>query len=487
MAKLFTNVSLEAIEGNTELQNATDNVVNDVLTDDAKAEAIAAKNSIDGYNTTIVQAEESIATLAEELVKTEPTEEDTELSEEALAFDTKKKAIIVNEALKRISTRLGIEPSSAVSTETLLVAPHATLTLAREGISEFIEKIISAIREFFQKVWAKLKVYAANVVIYFSKFNERIKQIRAMIKAPDDLKVNVYKDDISILAPKLMNKVPGTDITFVVENLLRTMESNARAVDTLVNGHRNLVSKYLTEISEYLKDKPIIGRFIAKHATEAGFLNKFEEEHFGIKDVKNWYDLPKEKYIGVHLLRYNGTALLVTNDEDRFRVSKTILTLSQSTMKSLEKGCRTYLTLNECVKYLNQLETLTKRIKQDNDNIITKYNAAIKNNDDMMADFRKKIDTGIIKEGTAQKQLADLRQMNLIAILTLPELLFDRIDNFKNILFIITKSIQGHQRFDYERSEQGKERPRVETNLEKMKHRVSNFMGNVKDKIDDIF
>ena len=487
MAKLFTNVSLEAIEGNTELQNATDNVVNDVLTDDAKAEAIAAKNSIDGYNTTIVQAEESIATLAEELVKTEPTEEDTELSEEALAFDTKKKAIIVNEALKRISTRLGIEPSSAVSTETLLVAPHATLTLAREGISEFIEKIISAIREFFQKVWAKLKVYAANVVIYFSKFNERIKQIRAMIKAPDDLKVNVYKDDISILAPKLMNKVPGTDITFVVENLLRTMESNARAVDTLVNGHRNLVSKYLTEISEYLKDKPIIGRFIAKHATEAGFLNKFEEEHFGIKDVKNWYDLPKEKYIGVHLLRYNGTALLVTNDEDRFRVSKTILTLSQSTMKSLEKGCRTYLTLNECVKYLNQLETLTKRIKQDNDNIITKYNAAIKNNDDMMADFRKKIDTGIIKEGTAQKQLADLRQMNLIAILTLPELLFDRIDNFKNILFIITKSIQGHQRFDYERSEQGKERPRVETNLEKMKHRVSNFMGDVKDKIDDIF
>lgn len=487
MAKLFTNVSLEAIEGNTELQNATDNVVNDVLTDDAKAEAIAAKNSIDGYNTTIVQAEESIATLAEELVKTEPTEEDTELSEEALAFDTKKKAIIVNEALKRISTRLGIDPSSAVSTETLLVSPRATLTLAREGISEFIEKIIRAIREFFQKVWAKLKVYAANVVIYFSKFNERIKQIRAMIKAPDDLKVNVYQDDVSILAPKLMNKVPGTDITFVVENLLRTMESNARAVDTLVNGHRNLVSKYLTEISEYLKDKPIIGRFIAKHATEAGFLNKFEEEHFGIKDVKNWYDLPKEKYIGVHLLRYNGTALLVTNDEDRFRVSKTTLALSQSTMKSLEKGCRTYLTLNECVKYLNQLETLTKRIKQDNDNIITKYNAAIKNNDDMMADFKKKIDTGVIKEGTAQKQLADLRQMNLIAILTLPELLFDRIDNFKNILFIITKSIQGHQRFDYERSEQGKERPRVETNLEKMKHRVSNFMGDVKDKIDDIF
>ena len=33
----------------------------------------------------------------------------------------------------------------------------------------------------------------------------------------------------------------------------------------------------------------------------------------------------------------------------------------------------------------------------------------------------------------------------------------------------------------------GKERPRVETNLEKMKHRVSNFMGDVKDKIDDIF
>ena len=487
MAKLFTNVSLEAIEGNTELQNATDNVVNDVLTDDAKAEAIAAKNSIDGYNTTIVQAEESIATLAEELVKTEPTEEDTELSEEALAFDTKKKAIIVNEALKRISTRLGIEPSSAVSTETLLVSPHATLTLAREGISEFIEKIIRAIREFFQKVWAKLKVYAANVVIYFSKFNERIKEIRAMIEKPDDLKLPVFQDDVPLLAPRLMNKEPGADISFVVENLLRTMESNARAVDTLVNGHKNLVSKYLTEISEYLKDKPIIGKFIAKHATEAGFLNTFEEQHFGVKGTRVWYDLPKEKYIGVHLLRYNGTALLITNNDDQFRVSKTKLEINQPTMKSIERGCRTYLTLNECVKYLGQLEVLTKRIKQDNDNIISKYSAVIKNNDDMMADFRKKIDTGVIKEGIAQKQLADLRQMNLIAILTLPELLFDRIDNFNNILFIITKSIQGHQRDDYERSLKGKGRRRVKTKLDKMKKKVSNFMGDVKDKIDDIF
>ena len=105
----------------------------------------------------------------------------------------------------------------------------------------------------------------------------------------------------------------------------------------------------------------------------------------------------------------------------------------------------------------------------------------------MMADFRKKIDTGVIKEGIAQKQLADLRQMNLIAILTLPELLFDRIDNFNNILFIITKSIQGHQRDDYERSLKGKGRRRVKTKLDKMKKKVSNFMGDVKDKIDDIF
>ena len=67
--------------------------------------------------------------------------------------------------------------------------------------------------------------------------------------------------------------------------------------------------------------------------------------------------------------------------------------------------------------------------------------------DKQMDTIKKQIagDKGNDQQG--REALANLRQLNLINSLALPELLFDRIDNFRNILYFIAESVKSEKNF----------------------------------------
>ena len=490
MAKIFEQLSREGLEDVANVpaegteEDAAEQVVNEAEGNDAEAD----KQEIENAQDQIQDGEEAIDQLEAEIVKidqalgedtpkggadetvneanqtatdeagnTESVASDNitsgqdtykqDMNEGTPPADPTTAAVVAQEALRHISNSLGLDASAvAISHESIKNSPITSLRLTREGLTEVIEKVIRAIREFFQKIWAKIKTYAAKIMSYFANYTKQVEKLKNLLTSKDDkewtnrLGADIPEELKDKFARRAMCSKPGSSLAKVCERLAAAINNNGKAAGTLVNGIKNPIGRIVCGI-------PLIGGIFKSAGEFFGIIKTFEEVHFGDKDVAKWYEVPQGDYTKVSVLRYNGSAMLVSDVDGKFRVSKTTLALKPDTINTIKSGLKTFLTKSEALSALKTLEEAAKRTSEDNNNIIKHYDDMMKAADKQMDTIKKQIagDKGNDQQG--REALANLRQLNLINSLALPELLFDRIDNFRNILYFIAESVKSDKSF----------------------------------------
>ena len=320
-------------------------------------------------------------------------------------------ATVATEALKHITNRIGLThiytPSHEANTD-----PYQSLRLAREGFKDVIEKVWRAIREFLQKIWAKLKTWTAQIIGKIKNYEKTVADLKKKLESAGNLGTAI-KDDDKVSLFKLCPA--GDSLAAIAKVAAENAGKQKVSADSLVTFANKVVkdNKNIADIA-----KGVVGTALGQ--VMPGF-----KAGDGTKDS------------GIVLLRPTGSALVISNAEGKFRVSKQKLEFEK--LEDNAKKLSNYLTKSEALSVLSTLESAAKNFKADNDAILKAFE-----------DGRKKLDDEIkaIKDGSEKRSDLDnqkidiLRQSSTIIAIGVPEIMFAKLDFFKAATTFVAKSIK---------------------------------------------
>lgn len=318
-------------------------------------------------------------------------------------------AAVATESLRQMVNKLGVPGVTCVSHEAHS-DPYTSLRLAREGFKDVIEKVWRFIRELFQKIWAKLKTWTAQIIGKIKNYEKTVADLKKKLESAGNLGTAI-KDDDKVSLFKLCPKSGG--LKDMADYAAEMAGAQANVATGLVTASKTMFNSK-GDIADSFKG------IIAKER-----LDGFELES-------------KEGYVKV--LRPTGSALVITKEEGKFRVSKT-----KAEFKKLEEEAKkltNYLTKSEAQAVLTKLETAAKNFKSDNDAILKAFE-----------DGRKALDDEIkkVKEANKDKdkmsdednaKISNARQASTILAIGVPEVMFAKLDYFKAGTTLVAKSIK---------------------------------------------
>ena len=320
-------------------------------------------------------------------------------------------AAVATESLRQMVNKLGVPGVTCVSHEAHS-DPYTSLRLAREGFKDVIEKVWRFIRELFQKIWAKLKTWTAQIIGKIKNYEKTVADLKKKLESAGNLGTAI-KDDDKVSLFKLCPA--GDSLAAIAKVAAENAGKQKVSADSLVTFANKVVkdNKNIADIA-----KGVVGTALGQ--VMPGF-----KAGDGTKDS------------GIVLLRPTGSALVISNAEGKFRVSKQKLEFEK--LEDNAKKLSNYLTKSEALSVLSTLESAAKNFKADNDAILKAFEDGRKKLDDEI----KAIKDGSDKRSDLDNQMIDiLRQSSTIIAIGVPEIMFAKLDFFKAATTFVAKSIK---------------------------------------------
>ena len=320
-------------------------------------------------------------------------------------------AAVATESLRQMVNKLGVPGVTCVSHEAHS-DPYTSLRLAREGFKDVIEKVWRFIRELFQKIWAKLKTWTAQIIGKIKNYEKTVADLKKKLESAGNLGTAI-KDDDKVSLFKLCPA--GASLAAIAKVAAENAGKQKVSADSLVTFANKVVkdNKNIADIA-----KGVVGTALGQ--VMPGF-----KAGDGTKDS------------GIVLLRPTGSALVISNAEGKFRVSKQKLEFEK--LEDNAKKLSNYLTKSEALSVLSTLESAAKNFKADNDAILKAFEDGRKKLDDEI----KAIKDGSEKRSDLDNQMIDiLRQSSTIIAIGVPEIMFAKLDFFKAATTFVAKSIK---------------------------------------------
>ena len=441
--------NLTEAEENVEQLEAEITKVDEALGE--KAPQGGADESINETNQTATDTEGTESTASDNIQSGQEPVKTVDGSGEAQPTDNPElAATVAQEALRHITARMGLDASAhSISHESIKNSPMTSLRLSREALSDVLNTVIQAIKQFFQRLWAKLKVYVAKVLTWFANYS---KQLTGLKTAAEALKADsagaIADADKDALAKRLVSPAVGEDLNGLVKSLITVLGNiNGAGAETksifvkALQKLGNAIGRGLNHLGGIV-GKPNIGNSLKPTNTATNEfldLTAINNKLFGKFDYESYYEVPKEGQTA--LLRLHGGGIVATDKGNGFSVSKTSFALKGDTVAKVRNGLNNWLTKKECLSTIDTLKKLADNVKADNDAILKAYDEGRKDVDAKIAEIKKKVDGDNAVAESARATLTSLRRLSLINALVLPELLFLRMDCFKTCIYTVSKSI----------------------------------------------